>query len=519
MKTRLKNILTLTKDSYIITVLIIFAILFRLYTIKDNNLVFFFDQARDAFISRQILENHDLKVIGPSASGTEDQFYHGVLYYYIVGPIYSLAGGNPYTVSIIVSIINSLVIIPLYYLAYSLTKKRSIAIISSLFFAFSAQSALIGTWLSNPSLALLTITGFYLFFWKTFFEKKYNYLPLVALFLGLTNQAILFSVYMFFTLGFGMYYAWTQKELKKIPTKIYIVSVLVYLASVASMIAAELMLFKQGIVSPNKLGQIATVQEDPFYSLLNILSNYTKTVAWNILPTFLTISALIGCAALVMWYKKSDQKLKLFTSIWLCSPIILFLFQSRTNAHMLVGVAPLLYIALAYTLTQIRQNTKAIIIAFSMLFVLTNLSQINRTLEQKIHPFSVQQGAYLNDQLALIDYAYTKANHKEFSISTYTNPFGYNTTWSYLFNWYGKEKYGYVPKFYGPDQAGIFAGDLLISTQKALPIHFTIYEPRQGLNEVLEVRFKDEQNINIASPSASVNFGALTLEERYRIDM
>ena len=57
------------------------AIFFRLLSIRDNKIYFWFDQARDANLSRQIIENKDLKIQGPSASGTNDTIYHGVLYY------------------------------------------------------------------------------------------------------------------------------------------------------------------------------------------------------------------------------------------------------------------------------------------------------------------------------------------------------------------------------------------------------------------------------------------------------
>jgi hypothetical protein len=113
--------------------------------------------------------------------------------------------------------------------------------------------------------------------------------------------------------------------------------------------------------------------------------------------------------------------------------------------------------------------------------------------------------------LQLIDYVYQQAQGQPFSLSTLTTPYGFNTTWSYLFNWYGQGRYGYQPVWYGPDQAGIAAGNLLLSTDQPLPFHVAIYESPIGIDPWLRDTFATEQG-KISSVSTQTTFGSLMVE-------
>lgn len=60
--------------------------------------------------------------------------------------------------------------------------------------------------------------------------------------------------------------------------------------------------------------------------------------------------------------------------------------------------------------------------------------------------------SYLNYQLQVVDYTYKNANGKPFAINAITYPLYYNGMWAYLYNGYGKNKYGYEPGWLGGDQ-------------------------------------------------------------------
>jgi len=60
-------------------------------------------------------------------------------------------------------------------------------------------------------------------------------------------------------------------------------------------------------------------------------------------------------------------------------------------------------------------------------------------------------------------------------------PLWTNTTWAYLYSWYGQAKYGYVPSFYGHNQVGLLGNESLALNEKPLDKTFFIIEPHVGI--------------------------------------
>lgn len=98
-----KNVKNLLRKNYLLIIIFLLAFILRIYSISDNRVFFYFDQARDAVISTSIIDNKDFKLMGPSVSGTNDSLYHGVLYYYLIAPVYALSHGSPFFVSVYLS--------------------------------------------------------------------------------------------------------------------------------------------------------------------------------------------------------------------------------------------------------------------------------------------------------------------------------------------------------------------------------------------------------------------------------
>lgn len=66
----------------------------------------------------------------------------------------------------------------------------------------------------------------------------------------------------------------------------------------------------------------------------------------------------------------------------------------------------------------------------------------------------------LFDEMQAIDWIYKDAGGQVFSINTVTNPLFINTTWAYLFNYYAKPKYKYMPAWSGAPQPDVFGGNV-----------------------------------------------------------
>ncbi len=83
----------------------------------------------------------------------------------------------------------------------------------------------------------------------------------------------------------------------------------------------------------------------------------------------------------------------------------------------------------------------------------------------------------------IIDWIYKEANYKPFRINTITSPLFVNTTWSFLFDTYGRNTYGYMPFYWGYPQDGRFGEEIEYSSDfKNSDKHiFVIIEPSAGI--------------------------------------
>ena len=92
-----------------------------------------------------------------------------------------------------------------------------------------------------------------------------------------------------------------------------------------------------------------------------------------------------------------------------------------------------------------------------------------------------------------------------------------NTTWSYLFEWYGYERYYYVPVWTGKPAQG-FPGSMEYGEVRSnLPdTQFIIIEPTLGINEVDKDNFFREENY-FTELLEEKYFGTIAVQKRKKI--
>ncbi len=96
---------------FFLTLLIIVAIFFRTYKIRDY-IVFLGDEGRDAIVMRDIFVNHHLPFLGPTAS--VGGFYLGPIYYWMAAPFLFLWHYDPVGPAYFVAIIGILTVLLLF---------------------------------------------------------------------------------------------------------------------------------------------------------------------------------------------------------------------------------------------------------------------------------------------------------------------------------------------------------------------------------------------------------------------
>lgn len=509
-----------TLSEYIaVTSLIVISFLFRWYLISDYHISFWFDQSRDAYISQKIISEQDIKIQGPSASGTNDTIYHGVLYYYIIAPFYYFFGGDPTYPSLLLSFIGSLAIIPIYYLVKDISGSHKAGYFASLLFAFSAEAAQMSNWLSNPSIALPIICLFYLTLWKCCFQKqRTNFWFIVMLIcLGLGLQSAIWLVYLWGALTIGLYSLtdgnW-RLLFRHVSKSTIVIGLLLFFLTIASLIVTQLKLAQAGVFTPQTL--FSSMGRNELFNLANltgILTMYTEKILKSIFPPYPILSFLF-LLLLLLRMQLIEKSTRLLLIIWLSAPLWLLAIHTRNTIHALIGIEIALYVFISIWIWRNKAKDKMFIIGFAVMFIASNIAQVQGYRATRTNTFTPQNGVFLKDQLSLIDTTYKLAKSQPFSISSFTNPYGYNITWAYLYNWYGKNKFGYIPTFYGYNQTGLFGEGLLRQTNKPDDIHFTIIEPNTGTPQVIFEEFTTDQNHQAGLITEELSFGSLKLQQR-----
>lgn len=462
------------------------AVVIRFLYFPDN-IYFGFDQARDAYASQEIFRGN-LKIVGPPTSG--NLFHHGVLYYYIFGPTYSLFNGNPEAVAVFLRVFNALGIFIIFAIA-ALIFNSTVGIMAAILFAFSYEQTQFSLFMNHPSLAVISVLMFYfgLSYWV--FKRKNIGIVISLFFLGISIQfefveLQLIPIFILFTIYF-------QKNLKLFLTvKNIILSFLAFIIPLSTFLVFEI---KNNFYTLRSLPSfLIGGSGNAQVSLSKFLFFIDRFLTDNIF--FLNpMTRVIGILFLVILIKLiSDKTYKdkiIFLLLWFFGGFLIY-FVTNDDAYFYnTGTSIALLIFTSLILFKIYEKNKIVALIFLMIILFSNLHLISKNNllgpNQKINP---QVGLLLEDEKKVLDFIYLNANHEKFAVNALTMPININTTWDYLFSWYGKEKYEYVP-VWGGDAALGYYGMLKIETARSkLPQkRFLIIEPEEGIPSYLIDKF------------------------------
>ena len=505
---------------YLIFIFLVATIIRFLYF--PESIYFGYDQARDAFASLEILHG-DLKLIGPTTAF--EGLHHGVLHYYILAPLLWLGQMNPEFMSAAWRIFNALGVFLTFYLTKTLFDGRT-ALVAALLFAVSFEQTQFAIFLHHPSLVVLSMLVFYLGLAEVIFAKKNYGLVLAALGLGSSIQFEFPLLYLI--IPFLLIIVIYRKIFYKIPKKIILWSFFVFTLSVYTFILAEL---KYDFPILN--GLLALTQFNPDKNIFNILSTFIYTagrmLSFNIIGVWQWAgTVLIILIVTYIWFlcKKAYRPQLLFLGIWFFSIIATFIVNGgvadpERNIPLFypnVGVSISLLIFIAFLIWQVFEKSKIIALLFIILIVFANLNMIKTDNPQgTMSELTVQQGMLLSDEKKVLDYMYNESSGQPFAVKAVTMPFFINTTWSYLFEWYGQEKYGYLPLWNGKNALG-YPGNLMVDEKQetAPERRFLIIEPTRGIAPYLIDDYLKEENYFTKVVEERI-IGLFTVQKRVKI--
>lgn len=459
-----------------------------------DNIYFGYDQARDAYQALSIFYG-DIKIIGPST--TFEGLNHGVLHWYILAPFYGLFK-NPEVVSVAFRVFNALGVFLIFYLGKILFD-RKVGLIAAILYTVSFEQTQFAIYIGNPTLGSLSVPLMYLGLALVIFAKKAWGLPLAFLGLGFSIQ---FQFALFYLIvPFILILIFYKKYFLNLSLKIWGLSSLALFFALSTFILAEL---KYQFRTIRALLNMVTQVSDKNFN--NIFSTYffeiIQMVKYNILGNLkidlVIFSALVISFIFFIRKKEIQEKLK-FLSIWFFSLFIIFYMGGGVSEpsrniplyYPNVGISIALLLFVAFLLNKLKFK---IIIIF--LIVLMNL-QLIKDLNHKgsMAEINVQQGMLLSDEKKILDYMYQDAKGEPFAVKAVTMPFDINTTWSFLFEYYGARNYRYLPVWNGKTAEG-YPGNLVIQeAQEGLPLkRYVIIEPLRGVPEYLMNDFMRTEN-------------------------
>ncbi|MDO8619245.1 MAG: hypothetical protein Q7R49_04865 [Candidatus Daviesbacteria bacterium] len=472
--------MSIRKNEIILLILIAaLGIFLRLLFLPSGGLTFGYDQARDAFSALEIAGGN-LKIQGPSAS--TPGLFHGVLYYYLLAPAYFFGSGSPYIAGVWVAILNILTIIPIFLLGKLLFSPK-VGFLASFLFAISFDAVQYGLWMSNPTPAVLSGAIFYLgLAYYIFSQKKTLGVVLAAIGLGFSTQFEVFLGYLFVPLIISLVVFKIKPTVRH-----YLIFAGVYLLSISSMILSYVKFgptFIQGFANLfNASGGDPFGNWRQFSPTLELyLNRFVEYFYRGVLPFNIGLAGIIAfiiTVTTISWAKKESGK-KPFTYllILLFSHVFLILFGGTSTPFINAGLQAAVLVLIAAFLSIVYQKQKLAIILLSLFIIFSCTYATLKYNSSGQTVFSIQRGLTLKNELAAIDYTYqVGGNH--FSINTVTSPLWINTVWAYLYNWYGQDKYGFVPSYHGRDQNGYLGSMPEVSNNDQ--ILFLIIEPLSGI--------------------------------------
>lgn len=461
-----------------------------------NNIYFGFDQARDAFISQEILSGH-FKVVGPP-TGVEGWF-HGALYYYFYAPIYFIFQGNPEGAAAFLRIANSLAVVLVFFIGQTIFNKR-VGIISALLFAFSFEQTQYALYFNHPSLAVLAVLLFYLGLGMLFFQNNQKGLVIALLGLGLSLQFEFVLMYLFPI--FLLMLIWQRKIVRIIHKRIIFYSLVGLSLAISTFIVSEVKFHFRSFQVLSAMISSSTHQDSSVTEVIENIYLITQRLfndnLFGFSPFNVGLFVLLVASMIFSLFRLTHRPKVFFLVLWFLAGTIPYLGNKSYTPLYYYSVAASVAILIYYGFLLDNIFKKSVILGFILLFlpIISNLFLIFQNNQYgSIATINVQSGMLLSDERKAVDYIYQQAKGQPFTVNALTMPFNVNTTWSYLFEWYGKSKYHYLP-IWGGDLASGYPGNLKVERARSkLPSKlFLIIEPTRGIRNPLIDNFITNEN-------------------------
>ena len=424
-------------------IIIIVAFLTRVIPILGNNYYFTMDQGYTALAVREILSRGAVPLKGPATSLSG--VYAGPVWYWFEAIGYAMFSGSPFGGNFILIILN---IIILAILIKTIANKISpnTALLTGVFLLFFWSFFETSRYAFNPfPMVFLTILS--IIFMARFVEEGKKYYIYAAIPIGLSFhiEVASFVPFLIWYVSLGLLFLIKRKINFKTLIISFIIIALSFIPTLISEITNDFSQTKALInhfLDPG--GTFGGTQfryiSEKFFGIIS-----ETTIPQNIKLGAISFFSIIflfilGKLKKISIKKNSFSDYFIYLSLFLTGISWLFFATNKGwHAWQTVYIPPILFLSIIFILVRLKSSLK--IPALILLFFF-QLSFFAQRYQENFKPSSDQ--SILANEIGAIDWVYQKSEDRGFYVYNYL-PSVYDTPYQYLFWWYGKKTYGYLP--------------------------------------------------------------------------
>ncbi|MCL4385951.1 MAG: hypothetical protein M1326_06540 [Cyanobacteria bacterium] len=436
----------LSKEFVFLYFILLLGLFLRTFKLWDN-IIFSYDQARDAQRIFDMVYNKHLKIVGPETD--IPGVFNGPLFYYLLTPIYFLFNFDPNYAALFMTIINISTVFLIYWLAVIIFKK--VGLIASFIWSISFEQSNFSKYISNASLMSISSIVFFLGLAIFIFRKKNYGLTLSIIGLACSVQFNFYLIYLVL-IYFILFFIYPIR----IKIKQIVLNCILLFIMLSSFIVAEI---KFKFLALRSLLSYFSNSSNPV-PIIDVLSSYLQKLSETIYNTIFSFNHFIALCIFIflfiLIFKNKNKSEILLLTIWLFSTLPLFGFRSGvvTTPVINTSIFGAIILIISGGLNELlKTNKKQLVLGLFFLVIFTSSNLILYKKNNFLNYQALGQKAmFLSYEKKVIDYTYDNSHGAHFSICAVTEPLFINTLWSYLYKFYGQKKYGYLPYWSGAEQ-------------------------------------------------------------------
>lgn len=465
---------------------------------------FGYDMARDAYEAHSIIYQHNLKIMGP---GTDIVgLNHGVLWYYVLAIPYALSHQDPQLAAIFFVILSIATVPVVWRLSFELFRDKKISFVSTILYAFCPLVIYSSSWMSNPVLCLYASPLLLLLIWLHIHKPTYKKAFFIGLIYGILIQSQLANVLLLFTIP--LYIIFFKLKFR---VKDFFSLLLGFFISLFSYLVVEVKFHGRGIFGAI---EFLNGHHGGFPKIQLILDKLKEFANLTVFPfnSVLTMVFLMLFAVFIVVNFNKNRKQIGFLLIWLTNMLFFTLFSTGVSTSSFVFVPSLAAGVTLFSFAFVKLLKKDLLVGIILIVIISvQTATVFRWQKEEFSPLAIPRSNTVYRDKQIIDYTYKSSEGQPFVINTLTVPLYINTTWAYMYEFYGKPKYGYIPFWGGRGQTG-YLGNLSEKPFGA-ELRYLILESTIGIPNAYVAKTKYDEE-RVSDLVEEKHFGYVVVQKR-----